>query len=208
MSEYDSIVTTENSDMENNFDMENSDTDKKNKYKCKYKCKCNILYCILFVLVLYGIYCIFFWDIITININFNNIKNKDLTARLPLHHHHHHKTCEDLKYGCCEVKDENNKKYILSLYRIVKHDEDGTNCPTFHTLINKYIEYIREYYSDSIVDCNIVQCCKIYDIIIPTEKCPNPYEIVYEYNTGYSDPYGGLYGLCIVLVLIFLYSVL
>ncbi len=207
MSEYDSIVTTEtsdteNSDIENNFDID------KSKYK-KDKCNYNILYCILFVLVLYGIYWIFFWDIITININtnFDNINKNDLTARIPLHHHHH-KTCEDYKYGCCEVVDEENKIYTLSLYRIVKHDEEGTNCPTFNTLINKYIKYIREYYSDSIVDCNVVECCEKYDIIIPTKKCPNSNEIVYEYNTNYRDPYEGLYVLYIILVSIFCYLIL
>ena len=37
-----------------------------------------------------------------------------------------------------------------------------------------------------------------YDIIIPTKKCPLPYEIVYEYNNGYSDKYQGLYILTIL----------
>ena len=107
MSEYDSIVTTENSDIENS-DIENNFDIDKSKYK-KYKCNYNILYCIVFLLVLYGIYWIFFWDIITININtnFDNINKNDLTARIPLHHHHN-KTCEDYKYGCCEVVDEEN----------------------------------------------------------------------------------------------------
>ena len=117
--------------------------------------------------------------------------------------HHHHKTCQDFEFGCCEVIDNKNKKHILSLYRIVKNDEEGSNCPTFHTLLNKYIKYIREYYSDNIVDCNVVECCKEYDIIIPTKKCPSPYEIVYEYNSGYSDPYGGLYILTVAIILLF-----
>lgn len=202
MSEYDSIVTTENSDIENNFDTEKSNIDKSKKDKCKYKQY--ILYCIIFVFILYGIYWIYFWDIITININtnFDNVEKNELTAHLPLHHHHH-KTCEDFKFGCCEVIDNKNKKHILSLHKIVKNDVEGSNCPSFHTLINKYIEYIQEYYSDLIVDCNTVECCKKYDIIIPTKNCPNSYEIVYEYNTGYSDPYQGLYILTVMIILLF-----
>tara|TARA_B100000902_G_scaffold182283_1_gene175071 strand:- start:637 stop:1260 length:624 start_codon:yes stop_codon:yes gene_type:complete len=201
MSEYDSIVTTENSDIENNFDTEKSNIDKSKKDKCKYKKY--ILYCIIFVFILYGIYWIYFWNIITININtnFDNVEKNELTAHLPFHHHH--KTCDDFKFGCCEVIDNKNKKHILSLYRIVKNDEEGSNCPSFDTLINKYIKYIREYYSDSIVDCNTVECCKKYDIIIPTKNCPNSYEIVYEYNTGYSDPYQGLYILTVMIILLF-----
>ena len=156
MSEYDSIVTTENSDIENNFDTEKSNIDKSKKDKSKYKKY--ILYCIIFVFILYGIYWICFWDIITININtnFDNVDNNDLTARI-LGHHHHHKTCDDFKFGCCEVIDNKNKKHILSLHKIVKNDVEGSNCPSFNTLINKYIKYIREYYSDSIVDCNTVE---------------------------------------------------
>ena len=67
MSEYDSIVTTETNDIENNFDTEKSNIDKTKKDKCKYI----ILYCIIFILALYVIYWIYFWDIITININTN-----------------------------------------------------------------------------------------------------------------------------------------
>ena len=203
MSEYDSIVTTENtSDIENNFDIE-----KNNKYKCnKDKCNFNskILYCIIFVCILYIIYWIYFWDIIVININtnFDNIEKNELTARLPLHHHHH-KTCDDFEYGCCEVIDNKNKKHTLALYRIVKNDVEGSNCPSFDTLLINYIKYIQEYYSDLIVDCNTVECCKEYDIIIPTKECPSSYEIVYEYNNRYSDPYQGLYIITVVIILLF-----
>lgn len=197
MSEYDSIVTTENSDIENNLELSKS---KKDKYKCKYKCKYNILYCIIFIFILYGIYLIYLWDIITININLYNIDNNDLTARL---HYHHRKTCEDFEFGCCEIKDEENKTHILSLHRIIKYDKKGSNCPSFHTLINKYIKYIQVYYSDSIVDCNIEECCKKYDITIPTKKCPSSYELVYEYNNGYNNPYQGLFILILLLIIIF-----
>lgn len=189
MSEYDSIVTIENSDIENNLEMGKS---KKDKY--------NILYCIIFIFILYGIYLIYLWDIITININLYNIDNNDLTARL---HYHHRKTCEDFEFGCCEIKDEENKTHILSLHRIIKYDKKGSNCPTFHTLINKYIKYIQVYYSDSIVDCNIEECCKKYDITIPTKKCPSSYELVYEYNNGYNNPYQGLFILILLLIIIF-----
>jgi len=200
MSEYDSIVTTETSDIENNFDMEKNNIDKSKKDKCNFNS--NILYCIIFILVLYGIYWIFFWDMITININtnFDNINKNDLKARLPFHHHHHHKkTCDDYEFGCCEVIDNKNKKHTLSLYRIVKHDEEGTNCPTFNTLIKNFIKYIKEYYSDLIVDCNVVECCKKYDIIIQTKKCPSSYEIVYSYNDNYSNPYIGFYILLVIM---------
>ena len=203
MSEYDSIVTTETSDIENNFDTEKSNIDKTKKDKCKYI----ILYCIIFILALYVIYWIYFWDIITININtnFNNIDKNDLTAHFP-HHHHHKKTCDDFEYGCCEIIDDKNKTYVLSLHRVIKRDKKGSNCPTLNTLINKYIEYIKEYYSDSIVDCNLEQCCKKYDIIIPIKRCPSINDIIYEYNIGYSSPYSGLYSLIIVMMFIFVYS--
>jgi hypothetical protein len=194
MSEYDSIVTKENSDIENNLD---SGKIKKDKYKY------NILYCIIFVFILYGIYLIYLWDIITININLYNMDNNDLTARFSYYHHHHRKTCEDFEFGCCEIKDEENKTHILSLHRIIKYDKKGSNCPSFHILINKYIKYIQVYYSDSIVDCNIEECCKKYDITIPTKKCPSSYELVYEYNNGYNSPYQGLFILLLLLLIMF-----
>jgi len=202
MSEYDSIVTTENNDIENNFDTEKSNIDKTKKDKCKYNS--NILYFIIYVCILYIIYWIFFWDIITININtnFDNIDNNDLTAGLPFHHHHHKKTCDDFEFGCCEVIDNKNKKHTLSFNRITKNDKEGTNCPSFNTLINKYIEYIKEYYSDLIVDCNTLECCKKYDIIIQTKKCPSSYEIVYSYNDNYSNPYIGFYILLVIIIII------
>lgn len=199
MSEYDSIVTNENTN-ENTSDIENNiDKTKKDKYNYN-----DIKYCIIFILVIYGIYWIYFWDMITISINtnFDNVDNNDLTAGLPFHRNHHHITCDDFEYGCCEVIDNKNKKHTLSLHRIVKNDVEGSNCPSFNTLINKYIEYIKEYYSDLIVDCNLTECCKKYDIIIQTKKCPSSYEIVYEYNDDYSDPNIGLYILLILFIFV------
>ena len=35
----------------------------------------------------------------------------------------------------------------MSINRIHKHDENGSNCPTFNKLVNNYVNYIYDYYS-------------------------------------------------------------
>ena len=64
--------------------------------------------------------------------------DSDISAKLPMHHRHHHLKCSDYKYGCCEIYydcgKDSHKTLTISPYRIVKHDEEGSNCPSLNTL--------------------------------------------------------------------------
>ncbi len=75
------------------------------------------------------------------------LKIKDtssMKARIMGHHHHvHYLRCTDFDYGCCKINYYNPyfnelTSYTISPYHDVKHDKNGTNCPTFLSIINYY----------------------------------------------------------------------
>jgi len=87
----------------------------------------------------------------------------DISARFPLHHHHHHHIkCSDYKFGCCEIYYDcdkgNHKKLTISPYKIVKHDEEGSNCLSLNTLVNQYNEAYKSDDSES-GKCSINTMC-------------------------------------------------
>ena len=93
------------------------------------------------------------------------------------HKKHKKKTCSD-KFGCCEIQFgcENQTKSSLHLspYLIMKHDEEGSNCPTIDSLVQTYNEKFQKH-------CVIDGCHK-------SPNCPNAYELVNLYNTEWYDP--------------------
>ena len=85
----------------------------------------------------------------------------DISAKFPMHHHHHIK-CSDYKFGCCEIyydcDKDNHKSLTISPYRIVKHDEEGSNCPSLNTLVNQYNEaYVAD--NSELGKCSINTVC-------------------------------------------------
>ena len=76
-------------------------------------------------------------------------------------------TCEDHRYGCCEIYDKCkiiNSDYIdyetihISVYREYPHNPLKTNCPRMRNIIT---EYNRHYSSN---DCGEYGCCPDIDI--------------------------------------------
>ena len=85
----------------------------------------------------------------------------DISAKFPMHHHHHLK-CSDYKFGCCEIyydcDKDNHKKLTISPYRTVKHDEEGSNCPSLNTIVNQYNEaYVAD--NSEVGKCSINTVC-------------------------------------------------
>ena len=195
MSEYDTIDT---------YDIENSqskNTTIKKKSKLKNVSRL-IMGCILLItILLYCIYNEYIYVSVSVSVNSTALPY----ARLPMHHHHK-KTCDDYKYGCCEVIDNNNIKHTLSVHKIHKHDEIGSNCPTLNTVIHNYVEYIEEYYSDKIINCKYNNCCEDYGITIPTKVCPSVLEIIRDYNIGYPNPDDPYIILIILMVILLMCS--
>ena len=68
--------------------------------------------------------------------------DSDISAKFPMHHQHQYLKCSDYKFGCCEIyydcDKDNHKSLTISPYMIVKHDEEGSNCPSLNTLVNQY----------------------------------------------------------------------
>lgn len=88
--------------------------------------------------------------------------DSDISAKFPMHHHHHHLKCSDYKFGCCEIyydcDKDNHKTLSISPYKIVKHDEKGSNCPSLNTLVNQYNEAYKTDDSE-LGKCSINTVC-------------------------------------------------
>ena len=73
---------------------------------------------------------------------------KYMSARV-MGHHHRRRRCTDYKYGCCEIYYGPNqeKDFIeISPYRMVKQDEDGSNCPFLKDIVEEFnINYEQNY---------------------------------------------------------------
>lgn len=192
MSEYDII---EQYDIEN---AKSKDTNIKKNKRLRKRC---ILIPVIILLITIAIYCIYNEYIdISESVTFNSTESSYSKFHI---NKYYTKNCDSYKYGCCDVIDNNNNLHILSINRIHKHDENGSNCPTFNTLIHNYVEYIEEYYSEKIINCIYHKCCDKYDIIIPVKKCPSSDELVKEFNNGYEDPNIIMYMISIICVYIF-----
>lgn len=96
----------------------------------------------------------------------------DLNARVIGGGSNHHKTCDDIKYGCCEIFTECKPKngfidyqpLTLSFYRIEPHDRIKSNCPSLDTLVhlwNTHYQTKPENKSAPIIPCENTEfgCC-------------------------------------------------
>tara|TARA_Y100001958_G_scaffold17555_1_gene10704 strand:- start:569 stop:1165 length:597 start_codon:yes stop_codon:yes gene_type:complete len=193
MSEYDII---EQYDIENAKSIDNII---KKKSKLKIICK-HIIIAILFITIVALLYYVYNEGIdISESVTFNSTESSYSKFYI---NNYYTKNCDSYKYGCCDVIDNNNNIYILSINRIHKHDENGSNCPTFNKLVNNYVNYIYDYYSYKIINCIYHKCCDKYDIIIPVKKCPSSNEIVKEFNNGYENPYIIMINIIIVYIFV------
>lgn len=145
---------------------ETDDNTKQVKYK-RRKLVCKVLgIVVLFCLFIFYI----FMDLVFYPENTNSeykknelmIIDSDISAKFPMHHHHHHLKCSDYKFGCCEIYYDcdkgNHKKLTISPYKIVKHDEEGSNCPSLNTLVNQYNQaYVAD--NPELGKCSINTVC-------------------------------------------------
>tara|TARA_B100001123_G_C15256747_1_gene1004986 strand:- start:732 stop:1508 length:777 start_codon:yes stop_codon:yes gene_type:complete len=84
------------------------------------------------------------------------------------HNNNHHKTCDDEKYGCCEIYTDCKVKgqrleyepYKLSRYRILPHNSIKSNCPSLGYLITEY----NKHYGNMTTDCGQYGCCPGFNI--------------------------------------------
>lgn len=113
-----------------------------------------------------------------------------MSARIMGHHRHHWLKCSDFDYGCCEIVyavGGHNYSISINPYRIVKHDREGTNCPTIESMIQ---DYNSIYTDDSCVESE-EGCCKLHShqLNLPrSTSCPNERGLVYMYESRYYDP--------------------
>ena len=124
--------------------------------------------------------------------------DSELSARVMGHGRHHWLKCSDFDYGCCEVMytyRNYTQKVTLSPYKVVKHDINGTNCPSVSDMI--------ELYNENVGDDSCMQsdqgCCQLEGTQVHTTgNCPTVRDMIYLYETNYSDPiYDYLLFLCI-----------
>lgn len=97
-------------------------------------------------------------------------------------YHRHHRKCEDFKYGCCNIYLNSDKYYHLSLYKIIPHNKNKSNCPNLSDLVYNYNIWRKNYFDDKEVDCNKYKCCKINvmnDLIYNNVNVTNNYDDYY-----------------------------
>ena len=140
------------------------------------------------------------------------LKIKDtssMKARVMGHHHHvHYLRCTDFDYGCCKINYYNPyfnefTSYTISPYHEVKHDKNGTNCPTFLSIINYYQLHQGVNQTSDSSTCSYklseTQQKKIY----VKGGCPGLHELVHCYETNnYESRYDSLFFLVILIVII------
>ena len=96
----------------------------------------------------------------------------DLNARVMRGGSNHHRTCDDIKYGCCEIFTQCKIKngfidylpHTISFYRIEPHDRVKSNCPSLDTLVhlwNTHYQTKPENKSEPIIPCENTKfgCC-------------------------------------------------
>tara|TARA_B100001094_G_scaffold278523_1_gene288076 strand:+ start:22 stop:774 length:753 start_codon:yes stop_codon:yes gene_type:complete len=131
---------------------------------------------------------------------FEKIDGKEITARAWPHiTYTRPMSCSDYynpkngDYGCCSVSDHRGT-YNISWMRILKDDINGTNCPSYEKLINKYILYINEFFEP--LNCTLKECCKVNYAIdnsirrnhtLPQNRMDPRYEIEVPVNSNHDN---------------------
>ena len=131
---------------------------------------------------------------------------EDLEARIMGHGHHKRLTCENVHerlpefYGCCEIVDENNQRFTTSVHRTLKRDEEGSNCPSYHSILLKAQEYYteyKEYFQSSYGESNGDNCVKA-GVTFPFKHCPSTRDIILKYDNYFPWPYEDI---CVILTI-------
>lgn len=72
----------------------------------------------------------------------NNTKHRRLTVAGVIHHHRQKRTCNDYKFGCCEIytgctynETDFTDYHIYTFHGLPKHDKQGKNCPRLQDLV-------------------------------------------------------------------------
>ena len=137
---------------------------KRNKLACK----------VLLVVVLFYLFIFYIFMELVFYPEDNNSEYKkdeivetesDISAKLPITSSQSSQSsikCSDYKFGCCEIyydcDKDNHKSLTISPYRIVKHDEEGSNCPSLNTLVNQYNQaYVAD--NSELGKCSINTVC-------------------------------------------------
>lgn len=120
--------------------------------------------------------------------------NEGLSARM-LGHHVHRLRCNDFEYGCCAVNFTMYGRVhsrIISPYRTVKYNPEGSNCPTIKSMIDKYNHIFKDECSQTKVG-NESGCCLIEDHpihIVNDGYCPSSIDLIHMYERNYYDSTG------------------
>ena len=105
-----------------------------------------------------------------------NMEETNMEAHFSNWKSHKEKSCSD-KFGCCEIdfgcENQTKQSLHLSPYRIMKHDKEGSNCPSIDTLTQTYNQKFKK-------QC-IIDGCHL------SLNCPSVYGLVYLYNTEWYD---------------------
>ena len=168
------------------------------KYKHPISC-CLLIYPLVLVCVL-----IVSYDTSTVNLDYLNKDinysysvdfDNELSGRIIGHYHHHRLRCSDFQYGCCEISYTNYLNHIqiitISPYNVVKHDLNGTNCPTLKSMVSEY----NHIYPMDPAECSESThgCCQLggqsVNIIQNEEgsNCPRPIDMIRIYEGGYEN---------------------
>lgn len=135
---------------------------------------------------------------------------EDLEARFIRHTHNKRLTCENVHerlpefYGCCDVVDENGQRFKTSVRRTLKRDEEGSNCPSYHSILLKAQTYYTEYedYFQSIYGNPRGNNCVKADVTFPFIQCPSTQDIITIYGLYFPSPYEDYYFILILVVVI------
>lgn len=190
-----------------------SEVTKVDKEKVK-RCSCSyrggfILLLVLALICLYYLIVFFIYSICSIYGICSMPETEDLEARFMRHANHKRLTCENVQerypefYGCCEIVDENNQRFKTSVHRTLKKDEEGSNCPSYHSILLKAQEYYTEYkdyFQNEYGKPGGNDCVKA-GVTFPFKHCPSTQDIIIKYNNHFPWPYEDI---CFILTLFIL----
>lgn len=178
---------------------------KEEKEKGK-KCSCSYRGGFILLLVL-ALICLYYLSVFFIAI----MPDTDgLEARIMGHGHHKRLTCENVHerypefYGCCEIVDENNQMFTTSVHRTLKRDEEGSNCPSYHSILLKAQEYYteyKEYFQSSYGESNGDNCVKA-GVTFPFKNCPSTRDIIIKYDLYFPCPYEDIFIILIIFLIL------
>lgn len=183
------------------------DSEEGSNVKRCFKCSCRKVCAFLLIVMLAICFLIIIYFSTWKSGTVDTSDTVDTSARV-FHSSHHERTCDNIYdednsiYGCCEITDEHNDVYKLSLHRIVKRNEEGTNCPTYTSLLNdmkKYMNKYKDYFQHAYEKPRDNPCIK-GGVTLPVGKCPETWEVITAYNHYYIDPEPEYWLLWIILI--------